>query len=90
MLGSQRFSLPLSPSEWRDIQRLAASADFDALPDVVGCPDCEDGGAEELAIERAGRLEIVSFELDANLPPAQPLLDRVRAVRARFTPLVER
>jgi hypothetical protein len=82
----QLFSAPLTPSEWRDIQRLASNVDLEALPDVVGCPDCADGGAEGLILVAPTGSEEVSFEFGAQLAPAQPLLDRVRALRARLTP----
>lgn len=82
----QRYTAALTPAEWQDIQRLAASADLDSVPDVVGCPDCADGGAEGLTIESAAGSESVSLEYGAALPPAQPLLDRVRALRERLMP----
>jgi hypothetical protein len=82
----QRYSTPLSPSEWQEIQRLAANVDFDALPDTVGCPDCADGGAEGLTVEGPGGAESVALEFRASIPQAQPLLDRVRALRERLTP----
>jgi len=82
----QRFSMPLTQAEWLDIQRLAAAADFDALPDVVGCPDCADGGAESLTVEGPSGAESVSIEFRANVPAAQPLLERVRAIRDRLMP----
>lgn len=85
-LPDQRFSASLSAGEWQEIQRLAADADLGALPDVVGCPDCADGGAEGLTIEQPGGSESVSFEFGARLAPAQPLLDRVRTLRTRLTP----
>lgn len=82
----QRFTAALTPAEWAEIQRLAAQTNLEALPDVVGCPDCADGGAEGLSIEAPGMSESVSFEFGSDLAPAQPLLDRVRALRARLTP----
>lgn len=82
----QRFSTPLTPTEWQDIQRLAANTDLTTVPDTVGCPDCADGGAEGLTIESASGAESVSLEFRAELPAAQPLLDRVRALRDRLTP----
>jgi hypothetical protein len=82
----QRYSTPLSSNEWQEIQRLAANVDFDALPDTVGCPDCADGGAEGLTVERPSGAESVALEFRADIPQAQPLLDRVRALRERLTP----
>lgn len=82
----QRFSTPLTAAEWADIQRLAAATDLTTVPDVVGCPDCADGGAEGLTIESASGAESVSLEHRASLPAAQPLLNRVRALRDRLTP----
>jgi len=83
---AQRYTAQLSASEWQEIQRLAANVDFDALPDTVGCPDCADGGAEGLTVEGPGGAESVSLEFRANIPQAQPLLDRVRVLRERLTP----
>jgi hypothetical protein len=82
----QRYSTPLTPSEWQEIQRLAGNVNFDALPDTVGCPDCADGGAESLTVEGSGGAESVSLEFRATIPQAQPLLERVRALRERLTP----
>jgi hypothetical protein len=82
----QRFTRALTAAEWQDIQRLAAGTDLDALPDVVGCPDCADGGAEALTIIGASGSESVSFDFGATLPPAQALLDRVRTLREQLTP----
>ena len=82
----QRISRPLSDAEWRDIQRLAAQADLTAVPDVVGCPDCADGGAEGLTIESPAGAESVSLEYRADLPQAQALLNRVRALRDQMMP----
>jgi hypothetical protein len=73
----------LTPDEWDEIARLAANTNLSALPDVIGCPDCADGGAESLAID--GSRE-VRFEFNASIPQAQALLERIRALRTRLTP----
>lgn len=86
VLPEQRFNTPLTPAEWQDIQTLAAATDLTTVPDTVGCPDCADGGAEGLTIESPSGAESVSLEFRAALPAAQPLLDRVRALRDRLTP----
>lgn len=85
-LPDQRFSAPLSAAEWEEIQRLAARADLEALPAVVGCPDCADGGAESLTIESPDGAESVSLEYGAMLPQVEALLERVRALRDELTP----
>ena len=85
-LPEQRISAVLTPDEWQEIERLAANANLSGLPAVIGCPDCADGGAESLTIAGAGEPRTVSFEYGAAVAQAQPLLDRVRAVRARLMP----
>jgi hypothetical protein len=85
-LQPQRSSTPLTPAEWQEIQRLAAATDLTIVPDTVGCPDCADGGAEGLTIESPTGAESVSLEFRADLPAAQPLLNRVRALRDQLTP----
>ena len=86
-LPEQRYTAQLSASEWQDLQRLAANVDFEALPETVGCPDCADGGAEGLTVEGPSGAESVSLEFRAAIPQAQPLLDRVRAIRDRLMPV---
>lgn len=85
-LPAQRYATPLSAAEWQEIQRLASQADLTRVPDVVGCPDCADGGAEGLTIESGAGSESVSLEFRAELPAAQGLLSRVRGIRDRLMP----
>ena len=82
-LPDQRFTQTLTPSEWQELAGLAARTNLDSLPATIGCPDCADGGAESLSIN-GGRP--VTFDYNANVPEAQALLDRVRALRARLMP----
>jgi hypothetical protein len=85
-LPEQRIAAPLQAGEWEEIARLAAAAKIDGLPDVIGCPDCADGGAETLSIVGPARNKTIKFDHGANIAEAQPLLDRVRAVRTRMMP----
>jgi hypothetical protein len=77
----QRVSVPLSRAEWQEIADLAANAKLSDLPLVMGCPDCDDGGAESLIIVGPSATRSVSFEYGALVGPVQPLLDRLRALR---------
>lgn len=85
-LPDQRIAAPLTPSEWQEISRLAADANLEGLPAVIGCPDCADGGAESLTIASGAGERSVAFEYGATIAPAQALLTRVRALRARLMP----
>lgn len=85
-LPDQRFTATLTASEWSEIEALAAHTSFEGLPAVIGCPDCADGGAETLTLNSSGTSRTITFDHGAAIPPAQPLLDRVRALRTRLTP----
>lgn len=85
-LPDQRFTQALTAEEWQDFARLAAAAELEDLPAVIGCPDCADGGAESLTIERADTARTITFDHGAAIAEAQPLMDRVRALRARMAP----
>lgn len=86
-LPEQRFESSLSAAEWAEISALAAKTDLAALPETIGCPDCADGGAESISVAGAdGGARTVTFDYNASVAQAQPLLDRVRALRQRLTP----
>ena len=85
-LPVQRLTTPLSAQEWQDIATAAAAAKIDALPERIGCPDCADGGAESLTIVGAKGEKTITFDHGAAIAEAQPLLDRVRALRTRMLP----
>ncbi len=85
-LPTQTLKTPLAADEWQEIVRLAGTSKFEGLPAVIGCPDCADGGAESLTVEGSGGTKTVSFDHGAKVDGLQPLLDRVRDLRAKLTP----
>ena len=85
-LPPQRYTAVLSEGEWQEIARLAQETKLDGLPAMIGCPDCADGGAESLTIVGSGGTKTVSFNHGTAIKEAQPLLDRVRALRTRLIP----
>lgn len=85
-LPDQRYTRALTAEEWQEIAGLAADANLQALPDVIGCPDCADGGAESLTIASAGAERTITFDHGAAIEEAQPLLERVRSLRLQMTP----
>lgn len=72
---------------WRSV---ADSLDRDrllALPKVIGCPDCADGGAESLTvIFDDARAASVTFEYGAQVPGIEAVVRSLREVRESFGP----
>lgn len=85
-LPVQRLTAALSSQEWGEIAAAAAAAKIDALPETIGCPDCADGGAESLTIVGPNGTKTITFDHGAAIAEAQPLLERVRALRTRMMP----
>ena len=79
--------LPLDGEEWEAILSEAGSAPLEGLPEVFGCPDCADGGAEWIEVERDGERRRVTFEHGATVEPIQPLIEKARELRERFPPM---
>ncbi|MEQ8217270.1 MAG: hypothetical protein RIM68_05295 [Arenibacter sp.] len=53
----------LTQLSWDSIKKAVALNEFFSLPEIVGCPDCADGGAEWLEIENySGKKNKVTFE----------------------------
>ena len=71
---------------WGDLVGAVDMQALRALPDVIGCPDCADGGAEWIEVVRDGVGKRVTFEAGADIPSIQPLLDAARARRAALQP----
>ncbi len=87
-LPDQRIAAPITSAEWEEIAALASATPLDTLPEVIGCPDCADGGAESLAIVRDGQgaPRTITFDFNGEVAGAGPLLERIRTIRARLSP----
>ena len=85
-LPTVRRTAAVSASEWQALVAALDRSKIEALPETLGCPDCADGGAESLEVVGADWRKSVTFEFGATIPELQPLLERVRALRGRFTP----
>ncbi len=58
-----------------------------ALPDVVGCPDCADGGAESVEVAFGdGQSAAVKFEYGDDVQGIGALVGVLRELRQSFTP----
>jgi hypothetical protein len=76
----------LSASEADAIAAAAAQVRFDGIGNVIGCPDCADGGAESISVTADGTTRTVTFEYDAKVEALEPLLTRARTLVARIRP----
>jgi hypothetical protein len=46
---------------------------------VIGCPDCADGGGEWIEVSVAGESHRVTFDNGANIEAIQPLIELMRS-----------
>lgn len=88
-LPARQARISLSSAEWQGLVNALDETRLRALPAVVGCPDCADGGAETLTAVVNGRSTTVTFEYGRDLPGLEALLRRVRALRERAAPLAQ-
>jgi hypothetical protein len=72
---------PTGAAEWRSLSAAVEREKIQALPGVMGCPDCADGGSESIEVIARDWSHAVTFELRAQIPQLQPLLDQVRRIR---------
>lgn len=52
--------------------------------DVIGCPDCADGGGEWIEVTFDESAKKITFEYGDTLEPIQILIDQLRIIRERF------
>ena len=45
----------ISEEEWKELERLTLASQINEGDEVIGCPDCADGGAEWIEIEFEGK-----------------------------------
>jgi hypothetical protein len=77
-------SLELTEAEWRRLKALANVEDLSAVAGVHGCPDCADGGAEWIAIQKPDRTIQTTYEYGSDLERIAELQQQLRAIRQRF------
>ena len=83
--------IPIKPEKWDDLLRVNAYADFQKLPNRIGCPNCADGGAEWIEVNKASRLDCqtprrlfskkVTFEYGKPLPANNAFAEKLRQLR---------
>ena len=82
----QEYSMATDPATWACIRALLdqVNRDFQDLPEVIGCPDCLDGGAESLEISDGVQSHKTRFDYNNSPAVINQLMDRLRTLPAIF------
>ena len=83
--------IPIKPEKWADLLRVNAYGEFQKLPNTIGCPDCADGGAEWIEVNKVSRFDCetprrlyskkVTFEYGKPLPANNAFAEKLRQLR---------
>ena len=83
--------IPLKHEKWEDLLKVNAYTDFQKLPNTIGCPDCADGGAEWIEVNKASHFDCqtprrlfskkVTFEYGKPLPANNTFAEKLRELR---------
>lgn len=76
--------LAFSAKRWIELSSTVDLDAFNALPQVIGCPDCADGGAESITIITTEGEKKVTFEFNSAIKDIEPFLTRLRALRTEM------
>ena len=74
----------LSGGEWNTIAALVDFKELQSYEDVIGCPDCADGGAEWVQVETSEGLKKITFDYGDTLSAIQPLINHLRTLRTKY------
>ncbi len=66
---------------WNDLIALLDMEVFNALPEVIGCPDCADGGAETIAITTEKGTQRVTIEYGSQIKGLESFLKQLRSLK---------
>lgn len=78
----------ITSGEWVDLLALVNLSNMQSYEDVIGCPDCADGGAEWIKVESAEGSKKITFEYGDSLESIQPLIEQLRLLRAENETLI--
>ncbi|PWS31889.1 hypothetical protein [Pedobacter paludis] len=77
-------SKSISEDEVNAIKDLLNSDKISALPEVIGCPDCADGGAEYVAINADGKQYKITFEYGKAPKELEAAVAKLKALKESF------
>jgi hypothetical protein len=83
--------IPIKPEKWADLLKVNAYKEFQKLPNTIDCPDCADGGAEWIEVNKASSSDCetpkrfyskkVTFEYGKPLPANNAFAEKLRQLR---------
>ena len=75
---------PIDADEVAAIKKLIDIEKISALPEVIGCPDCADGGAEWVAVNADGKNYKVTFEYGKAPKELAAAVAKLKILKASF------
>jgi hypothetical protein len=78
-----RDTLQITAELWQSLIDEKELEHFFKLPSVIGCPDCDDGGAEWIEISRPGKTYRVTFESGKEIEGIRNLLIKLRELNKK-------
>ena len=84
----KRIEGSISLNDWSLLIELVDMNILLSYEDIIGCPDCADGGAEWIQIQTTDTLKKVLFEYGDSLAAIQPLLDKMRSLREQYNEMM--
>ncbi|KAA3658820.1 MAG: hypothetical protein DWQ10_10325 [Calditrichaeota bacterium] len=85
---TQKQTFTLTDAEYDSLLTLLDVTDMSGLEEVIGCPDCADGGAEWLAIEKDGKENRSKFNYGADIPDISSIMNFLRPIRQRAEEMI--
>lgn len=74
----------ITEAEVNTLKALVKTTDFDKLPEVIGCPDCADDGAEWVALRMDGKAKKVTFEYGKAPNKLRDLVIELGEIKEKF------
>jgi hypothetical protein len=75
------FTDQLTDAQVSELNKVFDLAKFNSKPETIGCPDCADGGAEWISIEKGESVKKVTFEYGKDVPQLEKLVILLRNER---------
>jgi len=74
----------MTEDELNELNKLVNQHDFEKLPEVIGCPDCADGGAEWVALKMDDKIKKVTFEYGNAPNKLKNLVAKLKEIKESF------